>query len=200
MGTDWRDNDKDLEPVVEIFQGDRYSYECADCPLADKRQVPESDLQAPRPKGFVHNAWAKGYRLGVIASSDHLSTHMSYALLFAEDTTRDAVQNAMRRRHTYAATDNIILEYRLGDHFMGDEFDAKTVPPVLAKIVATAPLTEVSVIRNNQVIYLISPNSRTAEIRYQDRQPAQGLSYYYVRGLQQDGNAVWSSPIWVNLR
>jgi hypothetical protein len=125
---------------------------------------------------------------------------MSYALLFAEDTTRDAVQNAMRRRHTYAATDNIILEYRLGDHFMGEEFDAKAVPPVLAKIVGTAPLTEVSVIRNNQVIYRISPNSRTAEIRYQDRQPAKGLNYYYVRGVQQDGNAVWSSPIWVNLR
>jgi hypothetical protein len=46
MGTDWRDNDKDLEPVVEIFQGDRYSYECAACPLADKRKVPESDLQS----------------------------------------------------------------------------------------------------------------------------------------------------------
>ncbi len=27
MGTDWRDNDADVEPVVEIYQGDRNSYE-----------------------------------------------------------------------------------------------------------------------------------------------------------------------------
>lgn len=27
MGTDWRDNDRSLEPLVEIYQGDRMSYE-----------------------------------------------------------------------------------------------------------------------------------------------------------------------------
>ena len=27
MGTDWRDNDPELEPMVEIYQGDRMSYE-----------------------------------------------------------------------------------------------------------------------------------------------------------------------------
>ncbi len=200
MGTDWRDNDKDLEPVVEIFQGDRYSYECGDCPLADTRKVPDDDLQAPRPKGFVHNAWAKGYRLGVIASSDHVSTHMSYALIYAEDYTRDAVQNALRRRHTYAATDNIIVDYKLGDHFMGEEFDAKSVPPVLATIEGTAPVKEVSVIRNNQVIYQTSPKERTVRLRYQDMQPAKGLTYYYLRVVQQDGNVAWSSPIWINIK
>ena len=27
MGTDWRDNDPEVEPIVEIYQGDRMSYE-----------------------------------------------------------------------------------------------------------------------------------------------------------------------------
>ena len=30
MGTDWRDNDPQMEPVVEIYQGDRQNYEMPD--------------------------------------------------------------------------------------------------------------------------------------------------------------------------
>ncbi|MBI1791172.1 MAG: hypothetical protein HYR60_26890 [Acidobacteria bacterium] len=200
MGTDWRDNDKLLEPVVEIFQGDRFSYECAGCPLSDDGRPGLSPLQAPRPLGMVQNAWAKGYRLGVIASSDHLSTHMSYALVYASALTREAIQTALRRRHTYASTDNIILDYRLGEHFMGEEFEAASVPPLYARISGTAPIEDLGVVRNNQVIYQISPKSAVAEVRYQDRTPPRGWNYYYVRAVQQDRQAVWSSPIWVKVK
>ncbi|MCP5110272.1 MAG: hypothetical protein GY953_05510, partial [bacterium] len=124
MGTDWADNDPELEPVVEIFQGDRYSYECAGCPFSDKGDGYPSEgaamLETIQEKGMVSAAWAKGYRLGVIASSDHLSTHMSYALVYAEETSREAVASAIRQRHTYAATDNILVDFRMGDAFMGD--------------------------------------------------------------------------------
>jgi hypothetical protein len=71
------------------------------------------------------------------------------SVIYAEDTVREAVQNALKRRHTYASTDNIILDFRMGDHFMGDEFEAKTVPAVWAKLIRTAPL---SVVRNIKAI------------------------------------------------
>ena len=32
MGTDWRDNDPQVEPVVEIYQGDRQNYEMPGAP------------------------------------------------------------------------------------------------------------------------------------------------------------------------
>ncbi len=35
MGTDWSDNDPEIEPLVEIFQGDRYSYEQPGAPLTN---------------------------------------------------------------------------------------------------------------------------------------------------------------------
>src|SRR5262249_48360311 len=35
MGTDWRDNDPILEPVVEIYQGDRQNYEMPDAPRSN---------------------------------------------------------------------------------------------------------------------------------------------------------------------
>src|SRR5439155_20853186 len=41
--------------------------------------------------GTVSSALAKGYKLGFIASSDHLSTHISYACLLAERLTLDAL-------------------------------------------------------------------------------------------------------------
>src|SRR5204863_2909825 len=34
MGTDWRDNDPVAEPIVEIYQGDRMSYEMEGAPRA----------------------------------------------------------------------------------------------------------------------------------------------------------------------
>ena len=46
------------------------------------------------------------------ASSDHVSTHVSYALILAEDFTRQGLLDAMRKRHAYAATDNIIVDFR----------------------------------------------------------------------------------------
>ena len=70
METDWRDYDPEIEPVVEIFQGHRQSYEETNAPLA--ASGPEETIQGYRPLGFVWNAFAKGRRLGFQASSDHV--------------------------------------------------------------------------------------------------------------------------------
>lgn len=199
MGTDWRDNDRELEPVVEIFQGDRYSYECVGCPLTNDGSPGNPQLEAPRPLGMVHKALEKGYRLGFIASSDHLSTHMSYALVVAEDTTREAIQMALRQRRTYASTDNIIAEFRIGESFMGSEVATATMPPITARIEGTEPIDDLVLIRDNKVIYQTAPKSRVAVVDYQDRDASPGLHSYYIRVVQRDRQAAWLSPIWVNL-
>jgi hypothetical protein len=74
MGTDWTDNDPEVEPLVEIFQGDRNSYEQPGAPLTDRPDDLERQLRSTG--AFVSNALAKGYRLGFIASSGHVSTHL----------------------------------------------------------------------------------------------------------------------------
>lgn len=202
MGTDWRDNDPDLEPVVEIFQGDRYSYECVGCPLTDQGDNYPSPgsamLETIHPDGMVAAAWSKGYRLGVIASSDHLSTHMSYAMVYADEASREGVFDAIKRRRTYAATDNIIVDFRIGDAFMGDELRVvEKVPAVRAKILGTGPIKDVALIRNNEVIYTQSPDSEKVEFEYADREAVQRESFYYVRAVQANDEIAWSSPIWV---
>ncbi len=110
MGTDWRDNDPEVEPLVEIYQGDRTSAEYEGAPRAATREKPIGQQGGFQPAGFVWNAWAKGYKLGVQAASDHISTHISYAATIAEDFTTQGLLDAMKKRHSYAATDNIILQ------------------------------------------------------------------------------------------
>ena len=101
MGTDWRDNDPNAEPVVEIYQGLRQDYEMPGAPRANSQ---EDSIGGWRPKGFVNLALDKGYRLGFEASSDHVSTHISYANLYVKDVTRESVLDALKtapclRRH-----------------------------------------------------------------------------------------------------
>src|SRR5207248_2601363 len=89
MGTDWRDNDPQLEPVVEVYQGDRQSYEEPHAPKTAKG--PNDSLGGYQPAGFIWNAFGKGYRFGFESSSDHISTHISYSVVLAEDTSRAGV-------------------------------------------------------------------------------------------------------------
>jgi hypothetical protein len=202
MGTDWRDNDPEIEPLVEIFQGDRHSYEQPGAPLTDTAPKPQQALTAPKTEGFVSNALGKGYKLGFIASSDHLSTHLSYAMVWSTGRSREEVLDAMRARRTYAATDNIVLEFWMGDAFMGGELEARAnaVPEIRVKAVGTRPILNAEILRNGQSIYKSSPGEKEIEVRYRDLEPEPGaVSYYYVRLSQVDGQTAWSSPIWVDV-
>jgi hypothetical protein len=203
MGTDWRDNDRLLEPVVELYQGDRNNYECEGAPrgwtadeiAANKR--PEGE-QA-RPKGFVWNALAKGYRLGFESSSDHISTHSSYAIALVEKPSREAILEAFRARRCYAATDNILLVVKCAGHLMGEEFTLTGKPTLEIHAVGTGPIAKIDIIRNSQYVYSASPNTAGFDMQWTDAEPpADGANYYYVRIQQADTNLAWSSPVWIH--
>ncbi len=201
QGTDWRDNDPDLEPLVELYQGLHANYEYEGAPRAETEQQRYYYHGGPwRPAGFVWNAWAKGYKLGVQASSDHIATHDSYACVLVEEREeggREGIVRAMRQRHAYAATDNIILEVRMGEHVMGDVFETRGNPPLEVRVIGTGPIERVEVIRNNRFVHTLRPGRAAAEFSFLDREAPAGESYYYVRVEQAGGQMAWSSPIWV---
>jgi hypothetical protein len=195
MGTDWRDNDPDTEPVVEIYQGDRQNYEMPGAPRSNNEK---DSIGGWRPKGFVNLALEKGYKLAFQASSDHISTHMSYCNLLAADSTREAALDAFKKRHVYGATDHILAEFTSGAHIMGDAFTASAAPSFRIKLVGTAPFGKVHVIKDNKYVYSISPGKAIVDFTWRDSAPDAGkTSYYYVRGEQSDGEIVWVSPMWI---
>ncbi len=204
MGTDWRDNDPEVEPLVEIYQGDRVSAEYEGAPKAAWGGKPTSAPGGFRPLGYVWNAWAKGYKLGVQASSDHLSTHISYACTIAEDYSRAGLLEAMKKRHSYGATDNIILDYRLRDgdreYLQGDIVEAGRGFRLWIKVLGTAPIRQIDIIKNNSFLHTSQPMKDDVEFTFEDRDVEPGESYYYVRVQQADNQMAWSSPIWVQVK
>jgi len=198
QGTDWRDNGGELEPLVEIYQGYRTSYEYEGAPRAATGNNPQAQKSGWEPAGFVWNAWAKGYKLGVQASSDHWSTHISYACLLAEQLTRESLFDAIRKRHSYGATDNIILEFRAGDHLMGESFSSADAPRFTVRAIGTGTIKQIDVIKSRKFIYTTRPGAKQARFELTDQEFGPGEAWYYVRVLQEDGQLAWSSPIWIS--
>jgi hypothetical protein len=228
MGTDWRLRDDPLEPVTEIYQGDRNSYEEEGAPrAATKEAIGDGDAgRQPFQKGLIWNALGAGYKMGFIASSDHFSTHISYANLLVPDgaTTREQIQDALRRRHTYASTDNIIVDFAAAQALQGDEIASPQTPAFRVNVIGTAPVLRVDIIKNNRVVYTrrgggeftfrdtaefegnfddtsMAPSSQIKE----STRRRNATSFYYVRAVQsfssaepdKEGEIAWSSPIFV---
>jgi hypothetical protein len=202
MGTDWRDNDPRLEPVVEIFQGARTNYESLDAPLVAKEGKDAAHMKQAgyQPEGMVSNAWAKGYKLGITSSSDHGSTHISYSLVYTDDPSRQGVLNAIRKRHTYGAMDNIVLDVRMGERFMGDEFTLTAAQPIRVHARGTRAVARVDIVKDNKVIYSTQPNQQVVDFEFTDKGPVTGRHFYYVRVTQDDQMLAWSSPFFINYR
>jgi len=195
MGTDWRDNDPKVEPIVEIFQGCRQSYEM---PGAPRSNTAENSIGGWRPFGFVSLALQKGYRLGFQSSSDHGSTHISYCNVWVEEPTREAILESMKKRHLYGATDNIIADVRCGEHFMGDEFTTSERPRLSIHLIGTQPFDKVHIVKDGNYVHAESPGKQEVEFTWSDFDVKPGkTSYYYVRGEQKDGELVWVSPMWI---
>ena len=200
MGTDWRDNDPEVDTVAEIYQGARQNYEHKNAPRGIKDGEEAEAAGGFQESGMMWNAWAKGYKIGVIASSDHYSTHISYAMVYTPDTSRESIHNSIRKRHTYGATDNIVLDFRMGDAFMGEEIAADGAQRISVRARGTNDIAAIHVIRDGEYIYKHEPGSAETEFEYLDNEAGAGDHWYYVRVEQGDGELAWSSPIWISQR
>jgi hypothetical protein len=203
MGTDWRDHDSAVEPIVEIYQGDRMSYEMQGAPRAGydpKTGQAPANIAGWFPKGFINNALDKGHRLGFQSSSDHFSTHISYCIVLAERHDREAILDGLRKRHCYGATDDIILDVRSGAHVMGDEFKTGAAPALDIKVIGTSTLAKVDVLRDSKVVHTFQPGKADFAGRWVDPAPERGIHYYYVRVQQADKELAWGSPMWIEMQ
>ena len=76
----WDYYDPEVERLVEIYQGMRSTYEYNGAPDRADKAIYEKDS-----KSFVWDALARGHKLGFIASSDHGSTHVSFAAVWVQE-------------------------------------------------------------------------------------------------------------------
>lgn len=191
----WDYYDPRVERLVEIYQGLRSTYEYNGAPDPAGRQVYEKDS-----KTFVWDALEKGHKLGFIASSDHTSTHMSFAAVYTRRIDRESIFNALHARSTFAATDKILVDFSIGEAIMGEEISVTGTPEIDVAVVGTGPVARVDIIKNGTFAYTTEPKTREVKFRFRDQNYDGKHAYYYVRVIQQDKQMAWASPIWVKGR
>lgn len=175
----------------------------------------------------VQDALARGYRYGFTASSDghdgrpgesldrertqtgpgdrrpvglELLYPQGLMAVSAKELSREAIWQAMLARRTYATTGpRIILDFRVNDHLMGEEFaaDSPQMPrQVWVQAVGTRAIARIEIVKNGAVLCAEGFSEPVAELEFVDQSPITGTDYYYARITQADGEYAWSSPVW----
>lgn len=200
---DWNWENPEFEPVLEIYQGARSSYETGQAGKGEKR----GQSQLEEPGHFAQDALNKGFRYGFIASSDHGSTHNSYACVYVKEASREGILEGLLARRTFAASDDIILDATLNGHAMGEEFGLNSTPELKIYVRARNDIVRIDVVRDGKFIYTSPGQGREFRGSFRDREVGSGKHYYYVRVIQRDIEApegdpemAWGSPFFVTLR
>ena len=71
-------------------------------------------------------------------------------------------------------------------------------PVVTMKVVGTDNIRWIDVIRDNEFVYQVTPDSPEAGFTFVDRNGSAGTHFYYVRVMQQDEAMAWASPVWID--
>ena len=190
--------DPEMEPLVEIFQASRASSEYPGCPTLCSSFYWRGKSEGFNVEGgFVSDALAQDIRMGFISSSDHMSTHRSYACVYAAENTRQSLMEAMKARRTYAATDRIICDFRMGEAMMGEELAADGDLPTRIHFAGTGPIKSVALLRDSRPWRKWEPAGDETEIELTIPLEEASGHYFYARMIQEDSNMAWASPIWV---
>ncbi len=201
IATNWEiPPDPELEPVTEVASV-HGSSEAPDSPRV---------IYQPVAGHFARDALDRGYRLGFVGSGDGHDGHpgLSHiasptgglAAILADELTREGVLEALLARRVYATNGpRILLHVTLDGEPMGAAVAASAGRSLL-EVVVVAPetLERVDLIRSGGVARTFACGG-AREFRVEE--PIVRLEageYLYVRAVQVDGGAAWSSPFFVD--
>ncbi len=191
--------DAELEPLVEIVSNGGSS-EAWDTPFR---------IREPAPRGFVRRALRKGHRLGFVGSSDSHDGHpgcpegpparsCGLAGILAEQRTRSSVLEALRARRVYATNGpRILLWATLDEAPMGSTLTPAARRVLRVRVVAAAPLERLDLVRDGAVVERVPGHSRPELLLERVVDDLRSGETLYVRVLQEDQGAAWSSPFFV---
>jgi hypothetical protein len=202
IAVDWSiEPDSSFEPVTEVVSV-HGSSEAEDTP---------GRIYAAVAGNYVRDALRRGYRLGFVGSGDSHDghpglTHLAgpsggLAGIFSDELTRESVYAALRARRTYATNGpRIFLSVTLDDQLMGAALsavaDENATKRLIARVVATAPIAHVDIVRSGAVVEQVEVADTIANVQ-RDLRALRAGEYVYVRVVQENGGAAWSSPFFV---
>ncbi len=169
----------------------------------------------------------RGYRIGIIASTDNHAGNAGYGVrraavtrgeggevfsktspaergtalvgVYAKDLTREGIFQALYHRQTYATTGTrIVLRFDLDGAPMGSEVRVSAPPKIVASAEGTAPIQSMRLVKDGKVIHSVTPGGRSARLEFQDASSDYAGHFYYIDLVQADGKKAISSPVWTN--
>lgn len=197
---DWSAKNHKYQRVVEICQN-RGSFELPGGPFPQLRVLRKDEGAS------VQTALALGHRLGFIASTDTHSgrpgTGTGRCAIIAPELTRPALWDALYARRCYATSGaHLLVFFSLNGRPMGSEINGQrpdTARTIDWRVIGTSPIRQVDLLCNNRIYRSWQGNGRedvSGSLRHEGR--LNGLEWWYLRVVQEDGEMAWSSPIWIS--
>jgi hypothetical protein len=141
---DYRQNDPELEPLVEIMSQHGNFEWFGRMYLNHGHQVgftAASDNHLSQP----------GY---TVANNGSLAQRGGLGAILATEKTRDAIFDAMKSLKAYATTgDRIILDVTLNGGSMGSRVPFDRERRIEGRVIGTAPIESVTIVRNDQTVW-----------------------------------------------
>jgi hypothetical protein len=203
--TDWSFHDPELEPIMEIYSCWGQS-ESPGLDLWDKGMTPGAGAWA---------AFDRGYRMGMIASSDnhvglpgrsfpgdrqaHTPFKGGLCAIWSEQLTRESLFRALKERRCYGTTGaRIVVRFSVDGRPMGS-----TVRPVgdtvqaSVEVYGTDELKSVEIAAAGRTVRQIPLTRGEDRLSATVELPASAASHLYLRVTQSDGERAWTSPVFV---
>ncbi len=190
-----------LEPMTEIASV-HGSSEAPDAPRP---------IYNPRPGNYVRDALDRGYRLGFTGGSDGHDGHPGLAQIAGgssgvaavwsdarEPRTRPALLAGLRDRRGYATNGpRMLVQASLDGRPMGADvpIDAEQEVHRLAwNVAGTGAIERIDVIRRGNPVVSIDAEGLRDSIGVVEIPLLEVGDYLYLRVVQEDGGAAWTSP------
>ncbi|MDZ7305787.1 MAG: CehA/McbA family metallohydrolase [candidate division KSB1 bacterium] len=205
-GIDWPQHDPQVQALVEIVSVHGAFEYSGNEPITHRGGIPGM---------FMQDGLARGLRFGVLGASDGHGLIWHHGIGRKRDPwlhglagvwikgglTRQSLLEALQARRVYATSGvRILLHFSADGHAQGSEYETGRPPRLAVRVVGTAKIRYVYLLRDNQVIHRHGGDFGVGDMvrfEFKDEQAAIGTHWYYVRVVQQDGEMAWSSPIWI---
>lgn len=163
-------------------------------------------------------ALQKGWHLGALGDQDNHGPNYGdlrsrdgdiyLTGVLADSLTKPKILEAIRGRRTYAfetnpPNDRIYLDAFTADgHWMGEIFDDADTRITLHVAAHAAPATnsrfrQAQIYRNGFLLAWKNLGASSFDWTAEDNNST-GAHYYFAKLVQEDGDLLWTSPIWVN--